>query len=446
MAKQSFLQRLGPGLLFAGAAVGVSHLVLSTKAGANYGFGLIWLVLLANLVKYPFFEYGPRYASSTGESLLAGYNRLGKPILGLFIFMTLGTMFTIQAAVTIVTASLAINLIGSFGAGAGDPIIWSVLILAFCTLLLRVGKYKLLDNLIKGIIIFLSIITLVTVIIAWENPPSFAQNFSFSWAELTFLIMLIGWMPAPLDLSVWHSIWALEKQELLVISQSSIHDEIFGTGKKDLKFDRKDALFDFNVGFIGTAFLALFFVALGALVMYGSGKTFSPQGGKFAAQLIELYTDTLGEGVGRVVAIAAFITMFSTTITCLDALPKAMAKAQMYWNPSKRFEAEQIGQDTEHNYYLKWLIILLVGSVGLIIVAVLLSSSTLGVLVKVATILSFLTAPFFALANYWLVTNEKYISTEAMPPKWMRILSGIGILFLVVAGVGYVLTLVVDLF
>ncbi|MCH2043055.1 MAG: Nramp family divalent metal transporter, partial [Saprospiraceae bacterium] len=432
--------RLGPGLLFAGAAVGVSHLVLSTKAGANYGFGLIWLVLLANLVKYPFFEYGPRYASSTGESLLAGYNRLGKPILGLFIFMTLGTMFTIQAAVTIVTASLAINLIGSFGAGAGDPIIWSVLILVFCTFLLRVGKYKLLDNLIKGIIIFLSIITLITVIIAWDNPPSFAQNFSFSWAELTFLIMLIGWMPAPLDLSVWHSIWALEKQELLVISQNTVQDEISDTGKKDLKFDRKDALFDFNVGFIGTAFLALFFVALGALVMYGSGKTFSPQGGKFAAQLIELYTDTLGEGVGRVVAIAAFITMFSTTITCLDALPKAMAKAQVYWNKGKETRAGY------HEYYLRWFLILLIGAVGLIVVAVLLSSSTLGVLVKVATILSFLTAPFFALANYWLVTNEKYISREAMPPKWMRILGGIGILFLIVVGIGYLVMLIIDLF
>jgi hypothetical protein len=36
--KTSFLQSLGPGLLFAGAAIGVSHLVQSTKAGAEFGF------------------------------------------------------------------------------------------------------------------------------------------------------------------------------------------------------------------------------------------------------------------------------------------------------------------------------------------------------------------------------------------------------------------------
>ena len=34
---------LGPGLLMAGAAVGVSHLVQSTRAGAVYGFGLLGL-------------------------------------------------------------------------------------------------------------------------------------------------------------------------------------------------------------------------------------------------------------------------------------------------------------------------------------------------------------------------------------------------------------------
>ena len=31
-----YLKKLGPGLLFAGAAIGVSHLVQSTKAGPNF--------------------------------------------------------------------------------------------------------------------------------------------------------------------------------------------------------------------------------------------------------------------------------------------------------------------------------------------------------------------------------------------------------------------------
>ena len=43
------IKKLGPGLLFAGAAIGVSHLVQSTRAGADYGWGLTWALLLVNL-------------------------------------------------------------------------------------------------------------------------------------------------------------------------------------------------------------------------------------------------------------------------------------------------------------------------------------------------------------------------------------------------------------
>ena len=75
------LKKLGPGLLFAGAAIGVSHLVQSTRAGADFGFGLLWALLLINLFKYPFFQFGPRYAIATGESLLEGYQKLGKGVL-----------------------------------------------------------------------------------------------------------------------------------------------------------------------------------------------------------------------------------------------------------------------------------------------------------------------------------------------------------------------------
>ncbi len=76
----SKLKKLGPGLLFAGAAIGVSHLVQSTRAGADYGWGLLWALVLVNLFKYPFFRFGPRYALATGESLLDGYHKLGKKL------------------------------------------------------------------------------------------------------------------------------------------------------------------------------------------------------------------------------------------------------------------------------------------------------------------------------------------------------------------------------
>lgn len=60
------------------------------------------------------FFIGPRYAIATGESLLDGYLKLGKPILITYFVLNLATMFTIQTAVTIVTAGLAANLFGNY--------------------------------------------------------------------------------------------------------------------------------------------------------------------------------------------------------------------------------------------------------------------------------------------------------------------------------------------
>jgi Mn2+/Fe2+ NRAMP family transporter len=57
------LAKLGPGLLYAGAAVGVSHLVQSTRAGAQFGFALVAVVIISNILKYPFFQVGPRYSA-----------------------------------------------------------------------------------------------------------------------------------------------------------------------------------------------------------------------------------------------------------------------------------------------------------------------------------------------------------------------------------------------
>ena len=143
--KKLMLKSLGPGLLFAGAAVGVSHLVQSTRAGADFGFGLLWALLIAALFKYPFFQFGPRYAAATGETLLDGYKKLGKGILVVSYSISFVTMFIIQAAVTIVTAGLAVNLFGLF-----DMATWSILITILSISLLLIGKYKLLDSLMKS--------------------------------------------------------------------------------------------------------------------------------------------------------------------------------------------------------------------------------------------------------------------------------------------------------
>ncbi len=407
---QSKIKMLGPGLLFAGAAVGVSHLVQSTRAGAEYGLGLLWVVLFIHLFKYPFFEFGPRYASSTGESLLRGYNKLGKWTMYVFFVVTLGSMFTVQAAVTIVTAGLAVGLFGL----TSNTFLWVCIILTLCLLLLKRGQYSMLDRTMKVIILVLTISTLFAVIFALGkgNPHiEFAPTFPTEAVGITFLIALMGWMPAPIDLSVWHSLWAIEKQK------ATTED-----------FDLKSSLFDFRIGYLGTIILALCFLFLGALVMFGSGESFSPKGGVFAGQLIDLYSTSLGQWATPIITVAAFTTMFSTTLTCLDALPRTMAEATYILQHGHE------GNDREQQtrLYWIWMAVLILGT--LIILGWLVSS--MKVMITIATVLSFLTAPFFAIANYKLVTSE-HTPEAARPGAGLRALSYAGILFLLGFGFWY---------
>jgi len=395
---------LGPGLLFAGAAVGVSHLVQSTRAGADSGFGLLWALLIAALFKYPFFQFGPRYAAATGETLLDGYKKLGKGILVVSYSISFVTMFIIQAAVTIVTAGLAVNLFGLF-----DMTTWSILITILSISLLLIGKYKLLDSLMKYVILVLTICTLIAVSVALmknNQAFTFTQVFPKGTIEITFLIAFLGWMPAPLDVSIWQSIWSLEKDKATLKTTTT-----------------KQAIFDFNVGYVGTIFLAVCFVILGALVMYNSGESFSNKGDVFASQLIALYTQNLGKFTYIFISIAAFTTMFSTTITTLDASPRTMSKA----NDLLFSEKIKLG-------YWFWIILLGIGTY----IILRYFRDNMGLMVKIATILSFLTAPFYAILNFILISG-KHTPKKHQPSLYLKILSVCGIIFLIVFSAWFLL-------
>ena len=165
---------------------------------------------------------------------------------------------------------------------------------------------------------------------------------------------------------------------------------------------------------VWTIFLAICFVMLGALVMHKSGQTFSNSGGVFAGQLIELYTANLGDYAYYFIAIAAFTTMFSTTITTLDASPRTMTIANNLLFNKK----------TKLTYWF-WILVLGIGTY----VILRYFRDNMGLMVKIATVLSFLTAPFYAILNYILITG-KHTPEEHRPGIFMKILSISGIVFL----------------
>lgn len=390
------MKSIGPGFLLAGAAIGVSHLVQATRAGADYGFILIWVLAIACISKYPFLEFGPRYAAGTGNNLITGYRSLGRFSYWTYIIITVGSMFIIQAAVTIVTAGLAERL---FNVGL-DSFVWCAIILAMCIAILLIGKYPGLDRSMKVIVTFLGLATLVAVVMAFgagtvEKAISTEAPSLWTTVSIGFMISFMGWMPIPLDAAVWHSIWTGEK-----------------AAQRKEKTSFKAAFLDFNIGYLSASIIGLLFFLLGVLVMFGSGISFSANSVEFSSQLIDLYGKTLGAWSKPLISIAAFVTMFSTVLTVTDAYPRVISELRKSTN--------DLSEDAAARWktYRIWIFIVPILSLAILYF---LSGSFIH-LIDFATGLSFLSAPFLAWFNYKLVTGNQ-MPKENKPGKAYKIFS-----------------------
>lgn len=400
---RKFFAKLGPGILLAGAAIGGSHLVASTQAGAKFGWALLTMLLLANLFKYPFFLYGQRYTAATGKTLIEAYKELGNSYLVMFFVLNVVNGIINIAGVSMITGSLATN----FGL-AGFSLTWLAgLIMGISILMIVAGNYKLLDSFGKYIIVILSISTIMALIFSLFGDYATKVNLNsespWTITSFGFIIVFMGWMPAPIEASVWPSLWMKKKAE--------------ETGKMA---SMADSMLDFHVGYVVTILLAIVFLALGVILMHNSGEIFSDKGTIFAKQLIEVYTRALGDWAKPVIIISAFAAMFSTSITTIDGYPRVMHES------SKIIFKRSMDQRKSDFVFKIWVIVIS------LIAFVLLYQFTdrLGDMLSLAMIISFLTAPLFAWMNYKIMLTDKSIDDEYRPRGIEKLLAVGGILFL----------------
>ncbi len=403
------LKILGPGVLFASTAIGVSHLVQSTRAGAVYGFGLLWAVILANVLKFPFFEFGPRYAGATGTSLIDGYYKKGKWVLFFYFIITISTMFFVTAAVGAVTSGFMDNLFGLKSIVSYK--LFPVILLFLVTLgILSIGKFSVLDSLMKvvGLVLFVS--TVIAFVVAIYRGPSanirevVAPNV-FDDSNVIFLIALMGWMPTAVDLSTWASLWTLEKNKSL-----------------EHKPSLKETLREFSFGYWISAVLSLCFLTLGAYLVFGTGNEMPQSSALFANKVISLYTTTIGKWSYWIIAASGFSIMFGTTLGLFDGYARTMERIG---------ELMFLKESDVHQNKIPYLIALMITGIGGFLVVLYFSQNPKGFkfLIDVATTISFLVAPVIAVINYRLVTSKDF-PKEARPGLIMHILSIAGIVFL----------------
>lgn len=398
---KTLLKNLGPGLLFASMAIGTSHLVLSTKAGAQYGWLMAIPIILANVLKYPFFEFGVRYTSVTNKTLIEGYLNRGKGYLWFYAAISLLTTFTILAALYTVTAGLFINL---FKINLSISRV-ALGLFVFISGLLIVGKYKFLEISLKYVIsiLFLALIV-TTALVVFKGQVEPLANFTrtpiFNEVGILFLIGLMGWMPTTVEASSWVSLWSIEKW------------------KNQEKPTLRDSLQEFNIGYVLTGVLALFFMTIGWFTLYGTHTVLSGNAVNFADQVVQLFTIHIGDWAYLFIAISAFATMFSTCMTAHDAVTRVSLDIIGLLRPIKKTI------HTKSNFALG---VMLLAVINFVVIAAF--GADMANLVALATFVSFVVAPIIGYLNLKNVMS-KDIPTPYRPNKKLRILTYIGIAFL----------------
>jgi len=403
----SFFQKLGPGLLLAATSIGASHLVLSPKAGSAFGFQLLWLVTLTHVFKYHAFEFGPRYAAATGESLIAGYMRVPGPrgwALWILLFGTIAQGIGVLAGVVGIAAAVLSTFIG-YTPFSG---FYTALVIATVLLFLLFGGYGWLDFLNKIMMIVLFAATVVVFVPEFPRPGVFVHLFrpSFPSQSIVVIAAVLGWMPTGIDVSIWHSLWTLEKNpELASLKRPGRRLEI-------LRF----SLTDMRIGYVLSFIVASVFLLLGALFLRGR----EIDGIGFAKSLADIYTSQIGPWMYVVFMVAAFCAMYSTTYTVMDGFSRSFAETLSTIFPRIRVKWHR---------RLYWAFALLTAVCAFVTVTLVGNPVRL---VMAVAFLSLCVAPLYYWLNYYCVTH--FIKEERFRPTTpARVIALVGIAVMLVA-------------
>jgi Mn2+/Fe2+ NRAMP family transporter len=300
----SILSVLGPGILYAAAAVGVSHLIQATRAGADYGLGLTLIIVFACIIKYPSLRFGSDYAAATGKSLITSYRAEGWWAFSIYALAELFSMGFIVAAISLFT-------LGLFQAALGfevNAILGVSVLLTIVVLVLFSDNYHLLEKITKYVVAMFTVLIIAAVALVVGKIEWSLSAFAIPSIDaeiILYLVAIIGFMPTPSDGSVLQSLWTCARAE--------------DTGHLPTP---KEAQLDFNVGYITSVALGLCFLILGAGVMNSAGVEIATSNTGFSRQLMELFTETIGSWSFPLIAIAAIFVMLSTLFTVVDGMTR----------------------------------------------------------------------------------------------------------------------------
>jgi Mn2+/Fe2+ NRAMP family transporter len=283
----------GPGLVYLVSSVGPTDLVTNSAAGANFGYSLIWVSLFACISLFVVLEAMSRYVLVTGESLMAGYQRVGRWV----VWMILGFIVLrrhMSNLVHILIMGVALDMIAPLGSPHSQQI-WSGLICIFGFGLIYFGRYPAVERASKPLLFIMGgclILAAIgsrpdlTAIANGVFRPALPEGESF-YSRVLVTMALIGAAVGSMT-TLKYSAFMYEK------------------GWRDASFRRRQRL--------DMLFTALGAFALAAMIQIAAAAVLQPRGLKVEnlEDLAPLFEFTLGEWGRVALGLCLWATVFST--------------------------------------------------------------------------------------------------------------------------------------
>ncbi|MCK8827353.1 Nramp family divalent metal transporter [Natroniella acetigena] len=388
------IKNIGPGALVAAAFIGPGTVTTATVTGADYGYVLLWAMVFSIFSTIVLQEMSMRLGVISNEGLgEALRGEFENPLMkGLSIFLVVAAIGIGSAAFetgNILGGAMGLETITNISANIWGPIIGLVALV-----ILWLGSYKVVERILVGLVIVMSISFIATAIIIRPNIGAIITGmFIPSIPEdggLTMAVALIGTTVVPYN---------------LFLHASSVQE------RWDKPEDLKEARFDTIFSIILGGAISMSIIVTAAATFHSTGVQIQ-DAGEMALQLEPLF----GTWARWFFSIGLFAAGFSSAVTAPLAAAYATSGA-LGWEKdmdSKKFRAI-------------WLLVLLVGIIGSS-----LGTSPIQVIVF-AQAANGILLPISAIYLVWVMNNKDRLG-EYVNTKFNNLLGTIVILVAIMLG------------
>ena len=368
------MRRFGPGMLVAAAFIGPGTVTTASIAGANFGFVLMWALLLSIIVTFVLQEMSSRLGIVSGlglsEALRSSINNhFLKAFLMILIVSALGIGNAAFEVGNITGAAIGLSQISSLSISS------SVLIVGILVLILLGTRiFKILEQILTVLVVIMSLLFLLTMITIEIDYSKLLRGLfipTVTASSLLTIMALIGTTVVPYNLFL-HADASKRKWKDQEVTQA-------------LNNSRADTAISIGLG----GLITLAIMSTSAVAFFGSSMEISSE--NLARQLEPI----LGSYSSYIFNFGLFVAGITSAVTAPLAASIAVTEALGWKNDPSSFR-----------FKLVWIIILLIG----MLFAYFGTKPLQAILFAQAT--NALLLPFLALFLFYVVNNSRLMGSH----------------------------------